>query len=67
MQKNNEKLEKTTFHIHWLEGIVQEIEQRNLPQISLASGKTPSGHIHLGIMRELMICDALKRIFEKNN
>jgi len=30
----------------------------------LATGKTPSGYIHLGILREIIICDALRRIFE---
>ena len=34
-------------------------------KITLATGKTPSGHIHLGILREIVICDAIRRIFEE--
>ena len=51
--------------VHWLEETVQEISKRNLTEITLSTGKTPSGHIHIGILREIIICDALRRIFEK--
>lgn len=51
--------------IHWLEETVQEISKRNLTEITLSTGKTPSGHVHIGILREIIICDALRRIFEK--
>jgi lysyl-tRNA synthetase class 1 len=54
------------FPIHWLEEIVQEIYSHNPNEITLSTGKTPSGHIHLGILREIIICDALRRIFQKN-
>ncbi|MFX1408718.1 MAG: lysine--tRNA ligase [Promethearchaeota archaeon] len=53
------------FYIHWLEEIVDKILARNESKITLATGKTPSGHIHIGILREIIICDALRRIFEK--
>jgi len=52
------------FPVHWLEDIVEEIYSRKPEEITLSTGKTPSGHIHLGILREILICDALKRIFE---
>ena len=51
--------------VHWLEETVQEISKRNLTEITLSTGKTPSGHVHIGILREIIICDALSRIFEK--
>lgn len=51
--------------VHWLEDTVQEISKRKLTEITLSTGKTPSGHIHIGILREIIICDALRRIFEK--
>jgi len=54
------------FSVHWLEDIVEEICSRKPREITLSTGKTPSGHIHLGILREIIICDALRRIFEKN-
>ncbi|MFX0188071.1 MAG: lysine--tRNA ligase [Candidatus Hodarchaeota archaeon] len=51
--------------VHWLENIAEEISERKESLITLATGKTPSGHIHVGILREIIICDALRRIFEK--
>ena len=51
--------------VHWLEDTVQEISKRKLTEITLSTGKTPSGHIHIGILREIIICDAIRRIFEK--
>jgi len=53
------------FPVHWLEEIVEEIYSRKPIEITLSTGKTPSGHIHLGILREIIICDALRRIFEE--
>lgn len=54
------------FPVHWLEEIVEEIYSRKPIEITLSTGKTPSGHIHLGILREIIICDALRRILENN-
>ena len=51
--------------IHWLEETVEEISKRNLTEFTFSTGKTPSGHVHIGILREIIICDALRRIFEK--
>jgi len=50
---------------HWLEETVEEISKRNLTEFTFSTGKTPSGHVHIGILREIIICDALRRIFEK--
>ncbi|MFX1589071.1 MAG: lysine--tRNA ligase [Promethearchaeota archaeon] len=52
------------FSVHWLEDTVEKILNRNPKIITLSTGKTPSGHIHIGILREVIICDALYRIFE---
>lgn len=51
------------FSIHWLEDIIEEISKRKSEQITLATGKTPSGHIHLGILREILICEAIRKKF----
>jgi len=51
------------FSVHWLEDTVEKIMSRNPLEITLSTGKTPSGHIHIGILREIIICDALRRIF----
>ena len=53
------------FSVHWLEDTVEKIMSRNPLEITLSTGKTPSGHIHIGILREIIICDALSRIFNK--
>ncbi|KKN40858.1 hypothetical protein LCGC14_0729300, partial [marine sediment metagenome] len=47
------------FPAHWLEEIVDKIIERKESIITLATGKTPSGYIHLGILREIIICDSL--------
>lgn len=62
----NQKSEKKDFVFpnHWLEGIIDQIEQRNENIINLSTGKTPSGHIHMGILREILICEAISRIFK---
>lgn len=53
------------FSTFWLNEIVEKISKRKPSKITLSTGKTPSGHIHIGILREIIICDALRRIFEK--
>lgn len=55
------------YPVHWLENIVSKIKKRNLSEITLSTGKTPSGHIHLGILREILTCDAIRRILEDDN
>ena len=53
------------YPIHWLDEIVEKILERNESLITLATGKTPSGFIHLGILREMIICDSIRRIMEE--
>lgn len=54
------------YPVHWLESYYKQISARNPNEVNLSTGKTPSGHIHLGILREIVICDALRRMFEKD-
>ena len=54
----------TKFSVHWLEDIIDEILERGISRITLSTGKTPSGNIHIGILREILICDALRRLLE---
>ena len=51
--------------VHWLDETVDKILKRSLDEITLSTGKTPSGHVHIGILREIIICDALRRKFEE--
>ena len=53
------------YAVHWLEESVKKIEERNPETIVISAGKTPSGHVHLGILRELIIGDSIRRIFEE--
>ncbi|MBY8989362.1 MAG: lysine--tRNA ligase [Candidatus Lokiarchaeota archaeon] len=53
------------YPINWLDEIVEKILKRNESLVTLATGKTPSGFIHLGILREIIICDSIKRIMEE--
>ncbi|MHA1883977.1 MAG: lysine--tRNA ligase [Promethearchaeota archaeon] len=50
--------------INWLDEIIEKILERNETIITLATGKTPSGYIHLGILRKIIICDSIRRILE---
>jgi lysyl-tRNA synthetase class 1 len=52
------------FPVHWLGEIIEKILERNESLITLATGKTPSGYIHIGILREIVICDSIRRVLE---
>src|SRR5271157_5925648 len=54
--------ESKEFEIHWLEDVKKEVLARDADVYTLSTGKTPSGSIHLGILREITICDSLKRL-----
>ncbi|MFO8019336.1 MAG: lysine--tRNA ligase [Promethearchaeia archaeon] len=56
-----------SYPVHFLQEIANKIAKRNVSNITLATGKTPSGHIHVGILREIIICDALRRVFESRD
>ncbi|MFX0080138.1 MAG: lysine--tRNA ligase [Candidatus Hodarchaeota archaeon] len=53
------------YPVHWLDEIINKILKRNESLITLATGKTPSGFIHLGILREIIICDSIRKILEE--
>ncbi len=50
---------------HWLMEYLTVIKQQKNPPIVLNAGKTSSGTIHIGIMRELLINDGLFRLLSK--
>ncbi len=49
------------FSIHWIEDVVSKVLKRNVGDYLMSAGKSPSGSIHIGIMRELIISDVIKR------
>nr|MDO8085461.1 lysine--tRNA ligase [Candidatus Sigynarchaeum springense] len=62
MAEHKDQEHGNEFEIHWLEDVKKEVLARNADVYTLGTGKTPSGSIHLGILREITICDSLKRL-----
>lgn len=62
MAEHNEEHRHEAFEIHWLEDVKKEVLARDADVYTLSTGKTPSGSIHLGILREITICESLKRL-----
>ncbi|MCP4760815.1 MAG: lysine--tRNA ligase, partial [archaeon] len=54
------------YEIHWLESVIKQIEARNSKIVVISAGKTPSGHVHIGFLRELIIGDSIRRILIGN-
>jgi len=52
------------MNIDWLDNVIKEILKRKMNVYTLATGKSPSGPIHIGILRELIIADVIKRQLE---
>lgn len=49
------------FSIHWIQDIVDEVLLRDEDVYRINTGKSTSGSIHIGFVRELVIADAIKR------
>jgi lysyl-tRNA synthetase class 1 len=49
------------FSIHWIQDIVDEVLEREADVYRINTGKSTSGSIHIGFVRELIIADAIKR------
>ncbi|MHA1951512.1 MAG: lysine--tRNA ligase [Candidatus Thorarchaeota archaeon] len=49
------------FSIHWIQDIVDEVLERDVEEYRVSTGKSTSGDIHIGFVRELIIADAIKR------
>lgn len=49
------------FSIHWIEDLVNEVLERNVDVYRISTGKSTSGSIHIGFVRELIIADVIKR------
>ncbi|MFX1484615.1 MAG: lysine--tRNA ligase [Promethearchaeota archaeon] len=49
------------FSIHWIQDIVDEVLERDEAVYRINTGKSTSGSIHIGFVRELVIADAIKR------
>ncbi len=49
------------FSIHWIRDIVDRVAARDVDSHLISTGKSPSGVIHIGFMREIIIADIIKR------
>ncbi len=49
------------FSIHWIQDVVDRVLARDVDSYLISAGKSPSGQIHIGILRELIVCDVIKR------
>jgi lysyl-tRNA synthetase class 1 len=49
------------FSIHWIQDIVDEVLERDADVYRINTGKSTSGSIHIGFVRELIIADTIKR------
>ncbi|RLI47675.1 MAG: lysine--tRNA ligase [Candidatus Thorarchaeota archaeon] len=56
-----ESVQEEEFSIHWIEDVLQRVLERDVDEYLLSAGKSPSGSIHVGILRELIISDVIKR------
>lgn len=58
---SSEEPKEEEFSIHWIRDVVNRVLERDVDTYLISSGKSPSGSIHIGIVRELIICDVIKR------
>jgi lysyl-tRNA synthetase class 1 len=49
------------YNIHWIEDVLDKVLQRDPEVYIISSGKSTSGSIHIGFVRELIISDVIKR------
>ncbi|MCJ7817215.1 MAG: hypothetical protein MUP60_00015, partial [Candidatus Thorarchaeota archaeon] len=49
------------FSIHWIRDLVDKVVERNPEQYLIVTGKSMSGSVHVGFMKEIIIADVIKR------
>jgi len=56
--------EETTedeFSIHWIRDVVDRVLEREPDEYLVVTGKSMSGSVHIGFMKEIIIADTIKR------
>ncbi len=53
--------EEEDYSIHWISDVVNQVLERNVDVYRISTGKSTSGIIHIGFVRELVIADVIKR------
>jgi lysyl-tRNA synthetase class 1 len=49
------------FSIHWIRDLVDSVIERDPEQYLIVTGKSMSGSVHIGFMKEVIIADVIKR------
>ncbi|MGY5881113.1 MAG: lysine--tRNA ligase [Candidatus Thorarchaeota archaeon] len=49
------------FSIHWIRDLVDEVLEKDPEEYKIVTGKSMSGSVHIGFMKELIIADVIKR------
>lgn len=49
------------YSIHWISDVVDQVLERDVDVYRISTGKSTSGSIHIGFVRELVIADVIKR------
>jgi lysyl-tRNA synthetase class 1 len=49
------------FSIHWIRDLIEEVLARDPDQYLIVTGKSMSGSVHAGFMKEIIIADTIKR------
>lgn len=49
------------FSIHWIQDLVDKVVERDPEEYLMVTGKSMSGSVHIGFMKEIIIADVIKR------
>ena len=49
------------FSIHWIRDLVDKVVERDPDEYLIVTGKSMSGSVHIGFMKEIIIADVIKR------
>ncbi|MGY5858858.1 MAG: hypothetical protein RTU63_05775, partial [Candidatus Thorarchaeota archaeon] len=49
------------FSIHWIRDLVDKVVERDPDEYKIVTGKSMSGSVHIGFMKEIVIADVIKR------
>ncbi len=52
------------FSIHWIRDLVEKVVEQNPDEYLIVTGKSMSGSVHIGFMKEIIIADVIKRELE---
>jgi len=56
-----EEAQESEFSIHWIRDLVDKVIERDPDEYLIVTGKSMSGSVHIGFMKEIIIADVIKR------